>query len=58
MRWFPARTARTTVMIDVDRVGILYTFKRGSLKIFFQSTLCISCDVDLLNRHWYHNVYV
>ena len=23
MRWFPARTARTTVMIDVDRVGIL-----------------------------------
>ena len=34
MRWFPARTARTTVMIDVDRGGI-YTFKRGSLKIFF-----------------------
>ena len=32
MRWFPARTARTTVMIDVDRLGI-YTFKRGSLKI-------------------------
>ena len=33
MRWFPARTARTTVMIDVDRVG-MYTFKRGSLKIY------------------------
>ena len=24
MRWFPARTARTTVMIDVDRVGIYF----------------------------------
>ena len=37
MRWFPARTARTTVMIDVDRLGI-YTFKRGSLKINIFST--------------------
>ena len=34
MRWFPARTARTTVMIDVDRVGILS----------FQSTLCIIAE--------------
>ena len=27
MRWFPARTARTTVMIDVDRVGIIIYFQ-------------------------------